>query len=114
MDVDEICSLDTLAGTDEHRRQLIVRSVVAGNCFVAIDVPIWGHGVPEHTFNDYVFVSMLVVRPESRRPGVGTALMKHFEFVCHTGKLFAMALEQQTQDRHPKECQYSQEIGRTC
>ena len=87
-DVEEICSLDTITQTDERRREFILRSVLAGNCFVVADGQILGYGVLEYTFYDNGFVSMLVVQPESRRRAAGTALMKHFESVCQTTKLF--------------------------
>ena len=87
-DVEEICSFDMIAQADERRRKFILRSVLAGNCFVVTDGQILGYGVLEYTFYDNGFVSMLVVQPECRRRGVGTALMKHFDSVCQTVKLF--------------------------
>ncbi len=87
-DVEEICSFDDTAQTDERRRKFISRSVLAGNCYVVTDEQILGYGVLEYTFYDHGFVSMLVVRSESRRRGVATALVQYLESICQTMKLF--------------------------
>lgn len=87
-DVKEICSFDMIAQTDERRSKFILRSVLEGNCFVVTSEQILGYGVLEYTFYDNGFVSILVVRSASRRRGVGTALLKYFESVCQTAKLF--------------------------
>lgn len=86
--IEEICSFDMIAQTDESRRKFISRSVATKNCFVAVEKQIWGYGVLEYTFYDHGFISMLYVRPEYRRHGVGTALVRYFESLCQTAKLF--------------------------
>ncbi len=87
-DAGEIYSLDSIAEVDEHRRGFILRSIHAENCFVFADGEILGYGVLEYTFYDNGFISMLVVHPAHRRQGVGAELMKYFEAICQTGKLF--------------------------
>lgn len=87
-DVEEICSLDAIAQIEERRREFILRSVLAKNCFVADDEQIVGYGILEYTFYNNAFVSMLVVHPEKRQRGIGVELMKYFESICRTAKLF--------------------------
>jgi len=87
-DVDAICSLDTIAQRDNHRRIFISRSVAAGNCLAAVEEKIVGYAVLEYTFYDNGFVSMLYVHPDWRRRGVGVALVKHLESICQTAKIF--------------------------
>jgi len=87
-DIDSIHSFDATAQHDNRRRNLVSRSVAAGDCFVAVDERVIGYAILEYTFYDNGFVSMLYVHPEHRRLGVGTRLMKHLESVCQTSKLF--------------------------
>ena len=47
-----------------------------------------GYAVLEYTFFEQGFISMLYVRADHRRSGVGTALLSHLESVCRTRKLF--------------------------
>jgi GNAT superfamily N-acetyltransferase len=87
--VDEICSIDDLAQPGSHRRAFILRSVAANSCYFAWHPEqILGFAVLEYSFYEQGFVSLLVVRADWRRQGVGAALMRHLESICQTGKLF--------------------------
>lgn len=88
-DVKAICSFDEVAKQNERRRLFVSRSVEAGNCFVVTDdAQIAAYGVFVYTFFSNGFISMLYVHPDHRRFGVGMMLMKHFESICQTPKLF--------------------------
>ena len=87
-DIDQICSVDTIAQHSAHRQAFIRRSVAAATCYVAQAESIAGYAVLEYSFYEYGFVSMLVVHVDWRRRGVGTALMEYLESVCRTDKLF--------------------------
>lgn len=88
-DVDAICELDQLAQQNRQRRAFVERSVGAANCFI-IEAPphVVGYAVLEYSFYEQGFVSMLYIRPESRRQGGGMRLMQHLESICQTPKLF--------------------------
>src|ERR1051325_2141304 len=87
-DIQEISSIDSIAQTDEHRRNLIRRSVTAGDCFVISQEAILGFAILDYTFYDNGFVALLIVKSQFRRRGVGLALMQYLELVCQTAKLF--------------------------
>ena len=87
-DIDEILAFDHLVYQEKDRAAFIRRVVGQGACFVAVQGGLLGYAVLEYTFFEQGFVSMLYVRDENRRSGVGMALMSHLETICRTRKLF--------------------------
>jgi GNAT superfamily N-acetyltransferase len=87
-DLDAVWQLDVNAHNDQRRRDFIARAVQAGSCFVALDDQIIGYGVLEYIFYENGFVSMLYVQADRRRSGIGLKLMRHFESICRTPRLF--------------------------
>lgn len=87
-DTSEICEADPIARQSKYRRDLILRSAYAGNCYVARNPRIAGYLVLDHSFFGNGFVSLLFVKDNFRRHGVGSALMLHAESLCKTDKLF--------------------------
>ena len=70
-------------------RMVTPQTLTAGECFVA------GHGdsaeayaIRTHWFHGRPFVSMLFVRPESRRSGLGSVLMEFMEQDSHGIRLW--------------------------
>ncbi len=59
------------------------------NCYVAVvnKKPI-GYAVLEYTFFGCGFVSMLYLKEEYRKRGIGEKLMMHLEGKCKTNKIF--------------------------
>jgi len=93
-DIQDLHACDPIAQKDEKRKKFIQRSVGAGECFVAISrEKVAGYGVLDYTFYENGFISMLMVHPEHRRQGIGSALIKHMENECVTEKLFTSANE---------------------
>jgi ribosomal protein S18 acetylase RimI-like enzyme len=79
---------------DDSLRQALLRShIEGGRCWVAADPGVVGFLVLEYTFYGNGFVSLLVVREESRRRGFGRALLKKAVAVCATAKLFTSTNE---------------------
>ena len=65
------------------------RAIDAGGCAVAeADGRIAGYVALDYTFYANGFVSLLFVREEARRRGIGEALMRHAMASCRTPKLF--------------------------
>ena len=87
-DMDAILAFDHLAEQEKEREEFIRRLVGQGACYVAVQGSLLGYAVLEYTFFEQGFISMLYVRADHRRSGVGTALMQHMESLCHTRKLF--------------------------
>ncbi len=87
-DVDAILAFDHLAEQEKERAAFIRRVVGQAACFVAVQGCLLGYAVLEYNFFEQGFVSLLYVRDENRRSGVGMALMSHLESICRTRKLF--------------------------
>lgn len=93
-DVSTICTIDHIAQIEEKRRQFIRRSVREGIAFVAVsDGQIVGYSVLEHSFFARGFVAMLMVRPDRRRSGIGSALVRHVEGLCESDRIFTSTNE---------------------
>ena len=87
-DIGAICSFDHLAQIEERRR-FIQNSVRAGAASVAvIDGQVVGYAVLEHSFFNRGFIAMLMVHPDHRRAGVGSALVRHVEGLCRSERIF--------------------------
>jgi ribosomal protein S18 acetylase RimI-like enzyme len=67
--------------------------VTAGFCHIAEKEKILGFTVLDYSFYGNGFVSLLVVRPDFRRQGVASELLKHMESICTTGKLYTSTNE---------------------
>jgi GNAT superfamily N-acetyltransferase len=87
-DIEAILAFDHLAEQEKERVAFIRRLVGQGACYVAVQDGLLGYAVLEYTFFEQGFVSLLYVRDEHRRSGVGTALMRYLESICRTRKLF--------------------------
>ena len=93
-DLSAMYAVDHMAAEEGSRRQHIREWVSAGRAIVAvIDDVIVGYSALNYTFFGYGFVAMLMVRKESRRKGVATALIACLEERCETDKLFTSTNE---------------------
>jgi len=87
--IEPICALDHVAQRESQRREFIRRSVVSGDCHVAVDnEEIIGYGVLNYNFYDNGFIALLYAHSGHRRRGVGAGLLAHLESLCETPKLF--------------------------
>ena len=89
-DADALKSLDEVARDEPSRRAYIDEAVESKQCFVALDdaKPV-GYAVLSYQFYNNGWLDMLYVGRDSRRRGVGTALLVHLAQNCITPKLFA-------------------------
>lgn len=90
MDANALKTLDEVARDEPSRQAYIDRAVESKQCFVALDDsgPV-GYAVLSYQFYSNGWVDMLYVGRESRRRGIGSALMAHLAQNCITPKLFA-------------------------
>jgi len=86
--VDEICAFDQIAQQENARVEFIRSAVFSKSCYIAVDEQIKGYAVLEYSFFETGYISMLYVRPDSRRQSIGTSLLNHLEKICKTDKLF--------------------------
>lgn len=88
-DIESLCAFDLIAQSENDRREYIRREVVSGNCYVAIlNDSVIGYGVLNYTFFNHGSIDMLYIHSDFRRTGAGAALLRHFESLCQTPKLF--------------------------
>ncbi len=93
-DVPAMYTVDHIAVDDGGRRQNIRDWVNADQAIVAVvGNTVVGYSALEYTFFGYGFIVMLVVKKESRRNGVATALVEYHEQRCTTNKLFTSTNE---------------------
>lgn len=90
LDANALKTLDEVARDEPSRQAYIDRAVESKQCFVALDdsEPV-GYAVLSYQFYSNGWVDMLYVGRESRRRGIGSALMAHLAQNCITPKLFA-------------------------
>ena len=88
-DVAAILAIDHVAAKSERRRQSIEGAVKEGRCQVACDGPqIIGFGILQYTFFECGFISLIYIAPAHRRRGIASLLIREFERICRTPKLF--------------------------
>ena len=93
-DAPAMYAVDHMAAEEGSRRQHIREWVSEGNAVVAVtDDVVVGYAVLEYTFFGQGFISMLMVKKDSRRKGVATALITRLEERCETDKLFTSTNE---------------------
>ena len=90
VDADALKILDEVARDEPSRQAYIDRAVESKQCFVALDdsAPV-GYAVLSYQFYNNGWVDMLYVGRDSRRRGIGGALLAHVAQHCITPKLFA-------------------------
>lgn len=88
-DLSELLALDHGAQSTPARQAFIRRAVMRGACHVALlEGRLLGCMVLDYTFFDNGFISLVYVAQESRRCGIGRALVQHAQRICLTPKLF--------------------------
>jgi ribosomal protein S18 acetylase RimI-like enzyme len=88
-DIEVIIGFDHVATTQKSRREFIKRAILKKRCYVAISKEeLVGYTVLEYSFFECGFVSMLYIKENFRRKGIGTKLMGYIDTKCNTEKLF--------------------------
>jgi ribosomal protein S18 acetylase RimI-like enzyme len=89
-DADALKTLDLVVRDEPSRQAYIDRAIESKQCFVALDDsgPV-GYAVLSYQFYNNGWVDMLYVGRNSRRRGIGGALLAHLAQDCITPKLFA-------------------------
>jgi GNAT superfamily N-acetyltransferase len=90
VDADALKTLDEVARDEPSRQAYIDRALESKQCFVALnDSEPVGYAVLSYQFYSNGWVDMLYVGRDSRRRGIGIALMEYLAQNCITPKLFA-------------------------
>ena len=88
-ETEQICRLDSAVLGDPSRRGFLRDAVKRGQCLVArVGEDVVGFAVLNQAFYEQNFIGLLIVHPDHRRCGVGTALVRRIESICPSEKLF--------------------------
>lgn len=89
-DYSDIITIDRAVIGDDRRMAYLTRAIIERNALVArIGAERVGFAVTTQSFFERFFVALLVVHPDYRRRGVGTALMHYIEKTCPDDRIFA-------------------------
>ncbi|AST00137.1 N-acetyltransferase [Geobacillus thermocatenulatus] len=89
-ELDEIVRIDAEVIGDESRRTYIKKAIEEGGCLVAkVNRSIVGFLVYNTHFFECSFISLVVVKPSERRKGYAKSLIKYFENISPTEKIFS-------------------------
>lgn len=88
--LNDLCQIDSEVIGDDRRRHEIEKAIQEQRCLTCVlDGETAGFLIYHTSFFDYAFVSLLMVRPSSRRNGVARSLIDHFEEISPTKKIFS-------------------------
>ena len=80
--------LPSITEFDEWR-MISPQTIDSGECFVAgASNTVDAYAIRTHWFHGRPFISMLYVRPGSRRSGLGSALLAHLESICDRDRIW--------------------------
>ncbi len=95
-DLDAVLAIN-LAGSsmaNEARERYLADAVGNGDCLLGCEgIAPGGFAIWDRSFFGYPFVSLLIVRPDARRRGIATALVRQIEAVCDADRLFTSTNE---------------------
>ena len=85
-DLDWVLDTDPIGRSDARRNGFLKRGVDEGRCELALDgeTPL-GFAVWHRQFFSRPFLALLMVAPDARRQGVGSALVEHIDALLRSG-----------------------------
>ena len=99
-DLPALIGIDSAAAHDTRRVELLPQWVAARSChLLLLDARVAAYGVLHHHFFDSGFIEMLMVGEDSRRLGLGEALLQHLVSRCERPRLFT-STNQSNQPMH--------------
>lgn len=96
-DINEMCQMDRLVISSDERFGKIAHAVGHRQALIAKSG--WdkvGFAIVNRNFFDHTFVELVIVHPDHRRQGVGSALMAYAEKTCPADRLFTSTNQSNT------------------
>ncbi|REJ75555.1 MAG: GNAT family N-acetyltransferase [Acidobacteria bacterium] len=88
-DRDRIVEIDSIAGREPERLDYVAEFLEERHCFIAEeDGVVEGYGVMDHSFFGRGFISLVFVKEDRRRSGIGSALFERLEAECSSKGIF--------------------------
>jgi ribosomal protein S18 acetylase RimI-like enzyme len=88
-DIKSVAAFDKAVLHEKQKKTFLKNSINDGNCYTYVNKgEVVGYAVLEYTFFNCGFISMLYIKEEYRRRGIGIRLIEHLENKCKTKKLF--------------------------
>lgn len=88
-DLPDIIEIDRLHTGNEARRESLTKAVIDREMLVARrGFTRLGFAIMNRAFFEQVFIALVVVHPDHRRQGIGSALLAYAEKTCPQPKLF--------------------------
>lgn len=89
-DIPSITRVDSLASPNSRRLRLLERAIDYQQCLVAeFHTEVAGYAQFSRCFYDNMFIELVIIRPDCRRSGIGSALVRHIERIISSDKLFS-------------------------
>ena len=93
-DLGAVAAIDRLVTGSDARAGWLAERFADGHCWVArVEGEIVGFAIFTPSFFRQWFIALLIVHPDHRRRGVGTALVRQCEAICAAPKLFTSTNE---------------------
>lgn len=89
-DLERIIDIDSATVGHRNREEYIRKSIINERCIIAkVESNIQGFLVFSDDFFEQNFINLIMVSKDKRKNGVGTSLLKYFEKIASTEKIFS-------------------------
>ncbi|WLD94611.1 GNAT family N-acetyltransferase [Alkalihalobacillus sp. AL-G] len=89
-ELEDIVKIDSETIGDESRRKVLKEAIEEQRCLIVIvNGSVGGFLVYNTQFFDCSFISLVIVKPSERRKGIASSLIRGFEKISPTEKIFS-------------------------
>lgn len=89
-DLERIIDIDSETVGHRNREEYLRKSIINERCIIAkVESNIQGFLVFSDDFFEQSFINLIMISKDKRKNGVGTSLLKYFERIASTEKIFS-------------------------